>query len=210
MNSISKEIIIQWITLSNDKIQANKQYLTTLDAAIGDADHGANMSRGFSKVLEKLNEFEDEDIGIILKKTGMILVSSVGGAAGPLYGKFFLQFGSTLTRKNELSLEDLATGLANGLQAICTIGRSKSGEKTMIDVWEPAVNALKQAIKDSTSLPEAIDRMISAAEEGLRLTINMIAQKGRASYLGERSIGHQDPGATSSFLILSSLKELLD
>ena len=166
------------------------------------------MERGFNKVLEKINELSaSEDVCTVLKNTGMTLLSSIGGASGPLYGSFFLQAALPLESKTELTVEDLANSFGKGVDGIKARGRASKGEKTMIDTLEPAIDALLLSVKNKDSIETALNNMLAAAEEGMKSTIDMIATKGRASYLGDRSIGHQDPGATSSFLILKTLKE---
>lgn len=209
MNVLSQKLINNWLKEIAVVMGQNKDYLSQLDAAIGDADHGINMNRGFQKVLAKTETFEGQDIGAILKNTGMTLISSVGGAAGPLYGKFFMQLGISLKGKMELSLEDLSNGISKGLDGVKGIGKASVGDKTMVDVWEPVVKSLQESLKQNETLEQAAEKMAIAAETGMKSTINMIAKKGRASYLGERSIGHQDPGASSSFLIVKILQDII-
>lgn len=210
MNVISQSQIIKWLEKTAKVVKDNKEYLTELDSAIGDADHGFNMERGFNKVMGKIDEFlSTDDIGAILKNTGMTLISSIGGASGPLYGSFFLQAGAISVSKSELSLKDLKDAVEKGVEAVKARGRASVGEKTMIDVLDPALQSLNKSVETNESLETALSNMIDAADKGMKSTINMIARKGRASYLGERSIGHQDPGATSSYLILNALKEVV-
>jgi len=187
----------------------NKDYLTELDAAIGDADHGVNMDRGFQAVLGKLPAVQDKDIGTILKTAGMTLVSTVGGAAGPLYGTFFLRMGTAAANKMELDGGDLVAMLEAGVQGIIDRGKAAPGEKTMLDALLPALAALRSAVAEGLAPGEALQRAAAAAGEGMRATIPMVARKGRASYLGERSVGHQDPGATSSYLMLKVVAQRL-
>ena len=190
-----------------DVIHENKGYLTDLDAAIGDADHGINMDRGFQKVLEKLPGLEGKDVGTVLKTVGMTLVSSVGGAGGPLYGTAFMQAGTAVAGKHELEAGDLLAVMDAALKGVMMRGRSKAGEKTMIDAIAPAVTAMREALENGASTQEILEQATAAAEQGMKDTIPMQALKGRASYLGERSIGHQDPGATSSFLLIRTMAE---
>ncbi len=188
----------------------NRGYLTDLDSAIGDADHGINMHRGFSKVKDALPEYADNDIGGILKTTGMKLMSSVGGASGPLYGTFFMRSGMALAGQKALECADLHVLLQNGMEGIVQRGKPNPGDKTMYDAWLPAVEAYgKAASENGNDLSASLEAAVSAAEKGMRATIDMLAKKGRASYLGERSIGHQDPGATSSYLMLKALLETI-
>jgi len=190
-----------------DVIHENKGYLTDLDAAIGDADHGINMDRGFQKVLEKLPGLEGKDVGTVLKTVGMTLVSSVGGAGGPLYGTAFMQAGTAVAGKHELEAGDLLAVMDAALKGVMMRGRSKAGEKTMIDAIAPAVVAMREALENGAGTQEILEQASAAAEQGMKDTIPMQALKGRASYLGERSIGHQDPGATSSFLLIRTMAE---
>ena len=209
MNVISQVQINDWLKEIAVVMSKDKDYLSQLDAAIGDADHGVNMDRGFQKVLGKLESFNGQDIGAILKNTGMTLISSVGGASGPLYGKFFMQMGMALKGKMELNLEDLKEGISKGLDGVKGIGKASLGDKTMVDVWMPVVESLNESVNEQETLEIAAAKMVEAAETGLKSTINMIARKGRASYLGERSIGHQDPGATSSCSIVKVLQGII-
>ena len=202
--SISRDTVVAWIEAVATVIRTNKDYLTLLDAAIGDADHGANMDRGFQIVLGKLPAVADQDIGSVLKTGGATLVSTVGGASGPLYGTFFLQMSTTAAGKFELTLADWAAALGAAVGGVVRLGKANAGDKTMVDALTPALVALKAAADEGASLPEALRRSAQAAEEGMLATIPLVARKGRASYLGERSAGHQDPGATSAYLILKA------
>jgi dihydroxyacetone kinase-like protein len=207
---ITNRQILQWLRATAAMLEENKQYLTDLDSPIGDADHGINMDRGFKKVLSQLPAVEGKDIGTILRATGIALMSSVGGAGGPLYGTFFIDAGQAVTGKVELSQEDLALLLESGLKGVVRIGRASMGDKTMVDALHPAVEALKEAVASGVDAAEALRRMVQAAREGMEKTIPMVARKGRASYVGERAIGHQDPGATSSFLVLRALLKTVE
>jgi dihydroxyacetone kinase-like protein len=191
-----------------DVIQENKQHLTELDSAIGDADHGINMNRGFQKVLTKLPSVEDKDVGTILKTAGMALVSSVGGAGGPLYGTAFMQAGMAVAGKHELEASDVLAILDAALKGVIMRGKANLGDKTMVDAITPAVNAMREALEDGADTTDALTQATAAAEQGMKDTIPMLAKKGRASYLGERSIGHQDPGATSSYLLIRTMTEV--
>ena len=207
---VTKDQIVKWLELSATVLEENKDYLTQLDSAIGDADHGTNMARGFNKVMEKLPTVADKDIGSILKTTGMTLISSVGGASGPLYGTFFMRSGMAMAAKEELNDEDLLKLLESGVEGIVQRGRAQLEDKTMIDAWYPALDALREAFGNQTSTIDAVKAGVAGAEAGMKATIPLQAKKGRASYLGERSIGHQDPGATSSYLMLKSLLDTID
>jgi dihydroxyacetone kinase-like protein len=208
--SIRQEDIIGWIEASAGVLAENKAYLTDLDAAIGDADHGANMDRGFKAVLNKLPELNDKDIGTIFKTVGMTLLSTVGGAGGPLYGTFFLQAGMSTAGKMELSLEDWKDALEAAVKGVVMRGKAELGDKTMVDALTPAVESLKKSAQNGDDLGHALHESAEAAKQGMVDTIPMVAKKGRASYLGERSAGHQDPGATSSYLLLEAAAETLD
>ncbi|MCX7851933.1 MAG: dihydroxyacetone kinase subunit DhaL [Caldilineales bacterium] len=198
---ITRDDIISWLQCYRQVVGENKDYLTQLDAAIGDADHGANMDRGFAAVLEKMPTVAAKDIGAILKMTGMTLVATVGGAGGPLYGTFFMRAGATVDGKMELSPLEFLAALEAGLAGVQQRGKATTGEKTMVDALTPACQALRRALEAGQPLSAALQQAAQAAEEGMKATIPMLATKGRASYLGERSIGHQDPGATSSYLL---------
>ena len=202
--AISRQDVLDWITAVAAVLDENKDHLTQLDSAIGDADHGMNMSRGFRAVLGKLPTIGDKDIGTIFKTVGMTLVSTVGGAAGPLYGTFFMQAGAASAGKQELAATDWSTALEAAINGVMMRGKAVLGDKTMIDSLTPALEALKAAIAEQQPLATALERSAQAAEQGMLATIPLVARKGRASYLGERSAGHQDPGATSSYLILKT------
>jgi len=201
---VSREDIVAWIEAYAQVVAENSQYLTQLDSAIGDADHGVNMERGFKAVVAKLPSVADKDIGTILKTVGMTLVSTVGGAGGPLYGTFFLQAGAATAGKTELVLADWIAALEAATQGVIMRGKANPGDKTMVDALLPAVDAVKAASEDQRSIGEALEESARAAERGMKDTIPLVARKGRASYLGERSAGHQDPGATSTFLLLDT------
>lgn len=205
----TKDQIVQWLRNLSEVLTENKEYLTKLDSAIGDADHGINMKRGFDRVMDKLPTVADKDIGSILKTIGMTLISSVGGASGPLYGTFFMRSGMAAAAKEELSGEDLVALLQAGVDGIVQRGRAQVGDKTMIDAWMPAIDAMKESLADGNDTVDALEAAVAAAEQGMKDTIPLQAKKGRASYLGERSIGHQDPGATSSYLMLKTLLDTL-
>ena len=207
---ITQSQVLKWLEATAAVLEENRQYLTDLDSPIGDADHGINMDRGFKKIVSKLPGVEDKDIGAILKTSGMALVTSVGGAAGPLYGTLLMDAGKAVAGKMELSDDDLVALLDAGLKGVVRIGRTNLEDKTMVDALHPAVEALKKAVADGKDTVGALHLMTDAAHQGMKATIPMLARKGRASYLGERSIGHQDPGATSSYLLLKTLMETVE
>ena len=202
--AVTRDEVVLWIKAYSKVIVENKDYLTELDSAIGDADHGINMYRGFQAVLAKLPAVEDKDISTILKTVGMTLLSTVGGAAGPLYSTVFIQAGNRLKGKMELTLSDWAVALEAATSGVVNLGKAVLDDKTMVDALTPAVQVLSDAVKQGLSLNEALKGCAKAAEEGMKATIPLVARKGRASYLGERSAGHQDPGATSTFLLLDT------
>ena len=208
---ISYNDILAWVRRFAAVVAENKAYLTDLDSAIGDADHGINMDRGFTAVAGKLDGLADAspDIGAALKTVGTTLVSTVGGASGPLYGMFFMQMGGAVAGKESLTLEEFAGAYETGLGGVLRIGKAEPGDKTMVDALIPARDALRAAIADGASVGDALARMADGAEQGMLATVPLVARKGRASYLGERSAGHQDPGATSTHLLLRSAAEVV-
>ena len=205
---VTKEQILRWLQATAIIIEQNKDYLTELDAAIGDADHGINMNRGFQKVIAQLPSVADQDIGTIFKTVSMTLISNVGGASGPLYGTFFLKASAAAAGKQELTGEDISALLIAGVEGAAQRGKANLGDKTMLDALSPAASAFQQAIAAGASVAEALQQAVAAAEQGMKNTIPLVAKKGRASYLGDRSAGHQDPGATSAYLILKTLLEV--
>lgn len=206
--TVSYAEVRSWVEAFASVVAANKEYLTRLDSAIGDADHGINMNRGMQAVLGKLDTVPDGDIGVLLRTVGMTLVSTVGGAGGPLYGTLFLQMGKVTPGKAELSGEDWAASLAAAVEGVQARGKAERGDKTMLDALIPARDAATSALAEGASFEEVLGRSVAAAEEGMKATIPLVARKGRASYLGERSAGHQDPGATSSYLLLRAASEV--
>jgi len=207
--NLTKQTLIVWLKACAKVLDENKALLTDLDSAIGDADHGTNIARGFGIIAEQAAEQSDKDIGALFKATSMTLMSKVGGASGMLYGNFFMKAATTANGKEELTADEFATLLETGLGGIVARGRAELGDKTMIDAWSPAIDALKASITNGDELPAAIQACAAAAKAGMESTTPMQAKKGRASYLGERSIGHQDPGATSTYMILNALAETI-
>jgi len=206
--SLGHDDVVRWIRAFAAEVGANKEQLTQLDAAVGDGDHGINMDRGMSAVVAKVDAASDEqDIGALLKTVGMTLVSTVGGAGGPLYGTLFLQMGTAVSGKDELGPDDWAAALEAGIAGVQARGKAEPGDKTMIDALIPGRDALKSALAEGASFEDALRQSADAAGQGMRETVPLVARKGRASYLGERSAGHQDPGATSSHLLLEAAAE---
>jgi dihydroxyacetone kinase-like protein len=209
MPNISSDQIFTWIERFAAHIAEQKDYLTQLDAAIGDADHGANMHRGLQAVLAKKADLQNSDIGAMLKGVAMTLISTVGGASGALYGTFFLQASTLAGGRTELSPSQFGSVLEKGLAGIVLRGKAALGDKTMIDALQPAIKAYKLSIDSDETLEQALSKAVIAAEEGLKSTVPLVARKGRASYLGERSAGHPDPGATSTLILFRSAAETL-
>ena len=207
--AVSSAQIYNWLERYAGIVAEQKQYLTGLDAAIGDGDHGINMDRGFQTVLVKLAPVRDKDAGTMLKTTGMALVGSVGGAGGPLYGTFFLRAGAALDGKAEVSDAEFVDALEAGLTGVRERGKANPNDKTMVDALAPALERARQSLGEGAPLGKVLAAAADAAEEGMKATIPLKALKGRASYLGDRSIGHQDPGATSSYLMLRALSDSL-
>lgn len=208
-DSITVADVEAWLQRAAVLLEENKSYLTELDASIGDADHGVNIARGFAAVVQKLAAQPGQSLGPLFKNAGMTLMSTVGGASGMLYGNFFLKAAAVAGDRQTLTPAELLAVLEAGRDGIVQRGRAEPGDKTMIDAWVPAVAALREALDATQSLPAALRATVAAAEAGMRATIPMQARKGRASYLGERSVGHQDPGATSTHLILLALADTL-
>ena len=207
--AVTKAQVVAWLEGLAAVYAENRAFLTDLDSAIGDADHGINMDRGFKKVAEKLPSVAEKDIGNILKSTGMTLMSTVGGASGPLYGTFFMRSGTAVGDKEALDNDDLIVLFEAGVEGLVKRGRAVLGDKTMVDAWTPAVAAMKEAVEAGKDTNAVLEAAVNSAEQGVQDTIPLQARKGRASYLGERSIGHQDPGATSSWLMLKKLLEVV-
>ena len=206
---MTNEDVMRWLERIAGVLHENAAYLTQLDSDIGDADHGINMDRGFKAVREKIAPMSSADCATLLRMVGTTLVSTVGGASGPLYGTAFLRAAGAVAGKGELAAADIVALLEAFLGGIVARGKAQPGEKTMVDALTPALAAAKEALNAGASEKELTRRAAAAAEEGMKATIPMLATKGRASYLGERSIGHQDPGATSSWLMLRSLFETI-
>lgn len=203
--AVTTETVIDWMTRFAASMQEHRQELVRLDTAIGDGDHGTNMNRGMTKSIEKLEGSEQADAGTVLKTVAMALVSSVGGAAGPLYGTLFLQMGNALAGQTEVDLPAYAAAWRKGLEGVQARGKAVAEDKTMVDALIPAVAALEAA----SDLDGGLRAAAQAAEEGMKATTPLLARKGRASYLGERSQGHQDPGATSTYYLFKSAAEAL-
>lgn len=201
--------LLEIMKAMSEMIEANKDLLTDLDNVIGDGDHGINMARGSKAVMEKIPALVTKDSGAIFKDIGMVIVSSVGGASGALYGTAFMKAGDVLKGKMELSPEDFLAAFSASVTGIKMRGKSTIGEKTMLDALCPAERAMREAIQAKKSLKEALLSAAAEAEKGAERTKDLIATKGRASYLGERSLGHKDPGAVSSSFMLRAIADTL-
>ncbi|MEX2445347.1 MAG: dihydroxyacetone kinase subunit DhaL [Alkalispirochaeta sp.] len=205
----TRDQIVAWIDRLESVYVENKEYLTQLDSAIGDADHGINMARGFTAAKKALAENPPDDVGAALKAVSMTLIKTVGGASGPLFGTFFLKAAVKATGQSELDADGVEALFEEGINGIKQRGKAEVGDKTMIDAWEPALAALKERHAAGASVKDMLDAAVTAAEEGRDSTIPLVARKGRASYLGERSKDHQDPGATSAVLMLAAARDTL-
>ncbi len=203
MAAVDVAALTGWLRAFADAVSEHAAELTQLDAAIGDADHGTNMSRGMQAVVKVLDENDFETADALLKKAGMTLVSTVGGASGPLYGTFFLRAGTALADVDDIDAAAFGAALRAGVEGILARGKAELEDKTMYDAWAPALEAYDDAASEG-DLAKALSAAAEAAAAGRDATTPMQARKGRASYLGERSIGHQDPGATSTTLLLES------
>ena len=205
--SVGYDDVVRMIRAFASTVAEQKEYLTELDSAIGDADHGINMDRGMKAVITKIDAQEPTDVGALLKTVGMTLVSTVGGAGGPLYGTLFLQLGTATAGKETLEAPDWAAALDAAVTGVQARGKAVLEDKTMVDALIPARDAYRQALEEGASFADALRRSTAAAEDGMKATVPLVARKGRASYLGERSAGHQDPGATSSWLLLKTIAD---
>jgi dihydroxyacetone kinase-like protein len=205
--NVTTAVLQEWVRRFAALVEANRDHLTELDAAIGDADHGSNMDRGMKAAVAALDEDSPATAGALLTKVGMTLVSTVGGASGPLFGTFFLRMGTTLGDADRTSSVDFAAALRAGLEGVVARGKAEAGDKTMYDALAPAVDALDDALAEHAPLDAALKTARDAATAGRDATTPMLARKGRASYLGERSVGHQDPGATTIALLLDAATE---
>lgn len=205
--NVTTAVLEAWVRRFAALVAENRDYLTQLDAAIGDADHGSNMDRGMQAAVVALDQTRPATAGALFTKVGMTLVSTVGGASGPLFGTLFLRMGTSFGEADNASTELLAKALRAGLDGVVARGKAEPGDKTMYDALAPAVDALEGAVGQQLGLAAALEQASAAAAAGRDATTPMLARKGRASYLGERSVGHQDPGATSVALLLQAAAE---
>ncbi len=203
--AIDRDSTLDWMTRFAEQMAEHRQELVRLDTAIGDGDHGTNMNRGMQKALEKLQASPPADPGAVLKTVAMALVSSVGGAAGPLYGTLLLQMGTAMAGQEQVDLAGFTAAWRKGMEGVQSRGKAQPGDKTMLDALGPAIEALESA----PDLDSGLSAAVTAAQAGMNATTPLVARKGRASYLGERSKDHQDPGATSTYYLFKTAAEAL-
>lgn len=208
-STVTVDELSSWLHRFQESVAQQRSYLTELDSAIGDADHGANMDRGMTAAIAKLDAAPPATVDELFKTTGMTLVSTVGGASGPLYGTFFLRFGMTAGAVTELDAVALGRALRAGLDGVVARGKAEAGDKTMFDAMAPALDAYDASVAAGGSISDAAHAAYEAARAGRDATEPLMARKGRASYLGERSVGHLDPGAASTTLLFQALDETL-
>jgi phosphoenolpyruvate---glycerone phosphotransferase subunit DhaL len=206
---LDERVVRRWIRECADEFSAQRDYLTQLDAAVGDADHGINMDRGFSAAVVDLDAMDHAKPGELLGRVGSTLIYRVGGAAGPLFGTCFRHVGESIGEAETFDGEDLLKALRAGLDAIQGLGAAVEGDKTIVDAYVPALQALERDLRAGKDASEAVRHAADAARDGARATVPLQARKGRASYLGPRSVGHQDPGATSTALLFATLSKTL-
>ncbi|WP_117232860.1 dihydroxyacetone kinase subunit DhaL [Vibrio maerlii] len=206
---IEKQQIVNWLSLCAKAYDENKDFLTDLDRDLGDSDHGLHINRGFKIVSDNLPTFEKQNISTILKNTGMTLLYNVGGASGPLYGTLFVRAAAAVGTREQLSFEELIESLKSGVDGIVARGKANVGDKTMCDVWLPVIEQMRSQIATGAHIDSLLECMVATAEKGAVSTIEMQASKGNASTLGKRSIGHQDPGATSSLIMIKALAQAM-
>jgi dihydroxyacetone kinase-like protein len=202
--AVNAQDALRWLAALRQVFAENRERLTELDLAIGDADHGTNMDRGFTAVEAELSARPPADLRSVFQNAAAVLIRTVGGAAGPLYGTFFLRAGTACSGKSELGPSDLVALFQSAIEGVQKRGKAEPGDKTMMDALLPGLNAMRWVLEDGGSIAEILDQGVAAAEIGMRATIPLQARKGRASYLGPRSVGHQDPGATSAYLLLKA------
>jgi dihydroxyacetone kinase-like protein len=202
--AVGKQEVLKWLEVLQQVYAENRQWLTELDSAIGDADHGINMDRGFTAVIAEMAAHPPSDIRAVFESVATVLIRSVGGAAGPLYGTFFLRAAAACAGRTEIEAADAVALFQAAIEGVQQRGRAAAGDKTMLDALLPALDAMRKGLQDGCGLAAVLDAGAAAAQAGMTTTVPMQARKGRASYLGARSIGHQDPGATSSYLLLKA------
>jgi dihydroxyacetone kinase-like protein len=205
--AVSTQDVVRWLNALQEVFAENRQQLTDLDSAVGDGDFGISLDRGFTAVQAALSANPPADIRSVFQHVAGILIRTMGGTAGPLLGTFFLRAGAACADKSELAPADVVALFQAGVDGIQQRGKAALGDKTMMDAWLPAVDAMRGALEAGSGRTEILERGAAAAEAGMRATIAMQARKGRGSYLGERSVGHQDAGATATYLLLKAAAE---
>ena len=206
--AVSREDVLRWLDASQEVFAEKRQQLTELDSAVGDGDFGISLDRGFTAVQADLSANPPADLRSVFQNVASVLIRTMGGTSGPLLGTFFLRAAAACAGKSELAPADVVALFQAGVEGLQQRGKAEPGDKTMLDAWLPAVDAMRRALEDGSGLAEILERGAAAAEAGMRATIAMQARKGRASYLGDRSIGHQDAGATGSYLLLKAAAEV--
>ena len=206
--AVSREDVLRWLDASQKVFAENRQQLTDLDSAVGDGDFGISLDRGFTAVQAELSAHPPADLPSVFKNAATVLIRTMGGTSGPLLGTFFLRAGAACAGKSELAPSDVVAVFQAGVEGIQQRGKAALGDKTMLDALLPAVDAMRSALEAGNDLSEMVERGAAAAEAGMQATKTMQARKGRGSYLGDRSIGHQDPGATGSYLLLKAAAEV--
>jgi dihydroxyacetone kinase-like protein len=201
---VSKQDVVRWLEASQKVFADNRQQLTDLDAAVGDGDFGISLDRGFTAVQAELSANPPADLRAVFQNVSTVLIRTMGGTSGPLLGTFFLRAGAACAGKSELAPADVVALFQAGVEGIQQRGKAALGDKTMLDALLPGVDAMRGALEAGSDLTEILERGAAAAEAGMRATVTMQARKGRGSYLGERSVGHQDAGATGAHLLLKS------
>jgi dihydroxyacetone kinase-like protein len=205
---VSREDALRWLSALQKVFAENRQQLTDLDSAVGDGDFGISLDRGFTAVQAELTAKPPADLRAVFQNTATVLIKTMGGSSGPLLGTFFLRAGAACAEKSDLAPADVVELFQAGVEGIQQRGKAVPGDKTMMDAWLPAVDAMRGALEAGSGLTEILDKGAAAAEAGMRATITMQARKGRGSYLGERSVGHQDPGATATYLLFKAAEEV--
>lgn len=205
--AVNREDVLRWLDALQTLFAENRQQLTDLDAAVGDGDFGISLDRGFTAVKAELAAKPPADIRAVFQNVATVLIKTMGGSSGPLLGTFFLRAGTACAEKSELAPADVVALFQAGVEGLQQRGKAALGDKTMMDAWLPAVDAMRSALQGGSGVTEILERGAAAAEAGMRATVSMSARKGRASYLGDRSVGHQDPGATATYMLLKAAAE---
>ena len=206
--SVSRQDVLRWLDVLQNVFKENRQQLTDLDSAVGDGDFGISVDRGFTAMQAEMIASPPADLRAVFQNVATVLIKTMGGSSGPLLGTFFLRAGATCAGKSELAAADVVALFQAGVEGLQQRGKAALGDKTMLDALLPGVDAMRRALEVGSGLSEILERGAAAAEAGMRATISMRARKGRASYLGDRSVGHQDPGATAAYLLLRAAADV--